>query len=382
MIETGLSGNRYRDIDLPSTTLVVLAEMKKTTAKSRSVTVSDVALAANVSKATAARVLGGYGTVSDKVHEDVMAAAQTLDYRPNELARSMTTGKSGIIGVVVGDIENPFFSLAVRGISDAARAAGFNVILANSGEQIEVEKAAVRLLIGKRVDGLIVTPSESRDVSHLRDIQRSGRPLALLDRALHDLDVDTVTVDDRDVAMRATQILVGAGHRNIAYVTAVDAEGHDYQDLGQIYTSSVRERIQGFLAACLDGGIDRPERNIRLGAMCPEETRKVAAKLLSSPDRPTAILASDSLIALEIFKVIRERGLRVPEDISLITFHDADWTSVTSPPITVIDQPVYGLGKSVAELLIRRLKGDIRQPERVILATSIIERGSVAPPPK
>ena len=103
--------------------------MKKTTTKSRSVTVSDVAKEANVSKATAARVLGGYGTVSDKVHEDVLAAAKALDYRPNELARSMTTGKSGIIGVVVGDIENPFFSLAVRGISDAARAAGFNVIL-------------------------------------------------------------------------------------------------------------------------------------------------------------------------------------------------------------------------------------------------------------
>jgi len=354
--------------------------MTKTTTRTRSVTVADVALAANVSKATAARVLGGYGTVSGKVHEDVMAAAKALDYRPNELARSMTTGKSGIIGVVVGDIENPFFSLAVRGISDAARAAGFNVILANSSEQIEAEKAAVRLLIGKRVDGLIVTPSESRDVSHLRDIQHSGRPLALLDRALADLDVDTVTVDDRDVAMRATRILADAGHRKIAYVTAVDAEGHAYRNLEQIYTSSVRERIEGFLIACRETGIEQPERYVKLGAMSPEETRKLATALLSGPDRPTAILASDSLIALEIFKVIRELGLRVPDDISLITFHDADWTSVTSPPITVVDQPVYALGKSVAELLIRRLKGDIRQPERIVLATSIIERGSVAPP--
>ena len=354
--------------------------MTKTTTRTRSVTVADVALAANVSKATAARVLGGYGTVSGKVHEDVMAAAKALDYRPNEVARSMTTGKSGIIGVVVGDIENPFFSLAVRGISDAARAAGFNVILANSSEQIEAEKAAVRLLIGKRVDGLIVTPSESRDVSHLRDIQHSGRPLALLDRALPDLNVDTVTVDDRDVAMRATRILADAGHRKIAYVTAVDAEGHEYSNLEQIYTSSVRERIEGFLTACRETGIEQPERYVKLGAMSPEETRKLATALLAGPDRPTAILASDSLIALEIFKVIRELGLRVPDDISLITFHDADWTSVTSPPITVVDQPVYALGKSVAELLIRRLKGDIRQPERIVLATSIIERGSVAPP--
>jgi LacI family transcriptional regulator len=354
--------------------------MKKTTIKTRSITVNDVARAANVSKATAARVLGGYGTVSEKVHDDVIAAAKTLDYRPNELARSMTTGKSGIIGVVVGDIENPFFSLAVRGISDAARAAGFNVILANSSEQIEMEKAAVRLLIGKRVDGLIVTPSESRDVSHLRDIHRSGRPLALLDRALADLDVDTVTVDDRDVAMRATRILADAGHRNIAYVTAVDAEGHEYRDLGQIYTSSVRERIEGFLAACRESGIDRPERYVTLGAMSPEETRKLATSLLSAPDRPTAILASDSLIALEIFKVIRALGLKVPDDISLITFHDADWTSVTSPPITVIDQPVYALGKSVAELLLRRLKGETHPPQRLVLPTAIIERGSVGRP--
>src|SRR5687767_4674107 len=102
--------------------------MKNAAQKSRSVTVSDVAREANVSKATAARVLGGYGVVSEKIRADVLAAAKALDYRPNELARSMTTGKSGIIGVVVGDIENSFFSFAVRGISDVARAAGFNVI--------------------------------------------------------------------------------------------------------------------------------------------------------------------------------------------------------------------------------------------------------------
>lgn len=355
--------------------------MNNSTPVIRSVTVADVAREARVSKATAARVLGGYGVVSDKVRQDVLAAAKALDYRPNELARSMTTGKSGIIGVVVGDIENSFFSFAVRGISDTARAAGFNVILTNSGEQIEAEKAAVRVLIGKRVDGLIVTPSESRDVSHLRDIHRSGRPLALLDRALPDLDVDTVTVDDRNAAMRATRILTDIGHRTIAYVTAVDFAGHAYRGLEQIYTSSVRERIEGFLAVCREAGIVTPERFVRFGATRPEATRAITDTLLSAPDRPTAILASDSLIAIEIFKLIRQRGLRVPEDISLITFHDADWTSVTSPPITVVDQPAYLLGKAVTELLIRRLKGEIRPSQRVVIPTSIIERGSVGAPP-
>ncbi|RUW63821.1 LacI family DNA-binding transcriptional regulator [Mesorhizobium sp. M7A.F.Ca.US.008.03.1.1] len=354
--------------------------MTKVPYSARPKTVADVARAANVSKATAARVLGGYGVVSDTIRASVTAAAKALDYRPNELARSMTTGRSGIIGVVVGDIENPFFSLAVRGISDAAKASSFNVILANSGEKIEAEKAAVRLLIGKRVDGLIVTPSESRDIGHLRDIHRSGRPLALLDRALPDLDVDTVTVDDREAAIRATRVLIDAGHRNIAYVTAVEANGHEYVDLGQIYTSSVRERIDGFVSACRDAGVDRPERHVRLGATGPRETRRLADELLSHPGRPTAILASDSVIALEILRAIRQRGMGIPNDISLITFHDADWTGVTTPPITVIDQPVYALGHSVAELLIRRLNGQIQPPERLVLRTAIITRGSVGPP--
>lgn len=356
--------------------------MKDASAKRRSVTLADVAREANVSKATAARVLGGYGVVSESAHADVMKAARALDYRPNELARSMTTGRSGLIGVVVGDIENPFFSFAVRGISDAARAAGFNVILANSGEEIEAEKAAVRVLIGKRVDGLIVTSADCRDIGHLRDVHLSGRPLALLDRALPELDVDAVTVDDSDAAMRATRLLVDAGHRRIAYVTAAaDSEIRGADGLPDISTSTVRDRITGFLAICRGADIAQPERSVIFGAK-KTATRAIVAKALAAADRPTAILASDSIIALETFKAIRDAGLRIPEDISLITFHDADWTSVTSPPITAVDQPVYSVGKVVADLLIRRLKGETATVERIIISTSLIERGSVGPPPE
>lgn len=354
--------------------------MKKPSEKSRAITVADVALEANVSKATAARVLGGYGVVSDKVHADVLAAAKALDYRPNELARSMTTGKSGLLGVVVGDIENPFFSLAVRGISDVARAAGFNVILANSGEEIEAEKAAVGVLIGKRVDGLIITPSDSREITHLRDIDRSGRPLALLDRSLVDFNVDTVTVDDREATIRATRLLVAAGHRRIAYFTAAEAEPGPDWNFTQIPTSTVRERISGLLAVCAEAGIPTPERYLVFGAK-KSRAASIAARVLSGPDRPTAIIASDSIIGLEIYKAIRDLGLGVPQDVSLITFHDADWTSVTTPPITAVDQPVYEMGKSVAELLIRRLKGEMHPPQRIVVPTSIIQRGSVGPVP-
>src|ERR671921_2730240 len=133
----------------------------------RSVTVQDVAQRAGVSKATAARVLGGYGVASAAVKAKVLAASKELGYQPNELARSISTGRSGTIGVVVGDIENPYFGLAVRGISDAASVAGFDVILANSGEELKKEQDAVRVLTGKRVDGLIVTPARNSETRHL-----------------------------------------------------------------------------------------------------------------------------------------------------------------------------------------------------------------------
>ncbi|MGO4127707.1 LacI family DNA-binding transcriptional regulator [Inquilinus sp. YAF38] len=341
-----------------------------------SVTVADVARAAGVSKATAARVLGGYGIVSDAVREKVLAVAKALDYRPNELARSMTTGRSGAIGVVVGDIENPFFSAAVRGISDVARAAGYTVILANSGEDIAAEKDAIRTLIAKRVDGLIVTPSRSREIDHLRDIQRSGRPLALLDRAIPELSVDTVTVDDREAAEAATRLLIEHGHRRLAYVTACDTPEHTYRDLADIHTASVRHRVEGFLGACDKARIPLPA--VRLGAIGRAATRELAMDLLRSPEPPTAILASDSLIGLEIFKVARELGRSIPDDLSLITFHDADWTSVTSPPVTVIDQPVHQLGTAVAELLISRLKGFDGPARHRVIPTRLVVRASVA----
>lgn len=351
--------------------------MEQPAPRKMSVTVADVARAAHVSKATAARVLGGYGIVSDKVRDAVLAAAKALDYRPNELARSMTTGRSGTIGVVVADIENPFFSLAMRGITDAARAAGFTVVLTNSGEEIEAEKAAIRTLIAKRVDGLIVTPSRVSEVEHLKEVQRSARPLALLDRAVPGLAADTVTADDMQAAEAATRLLIRHGHRRIAYVTACDAPDHTYRDLNDIHTASVRQRIKGFLAACQSAGIAAPTSAVKLGANGREETRKLALEMLLASERPTAIVASDSLIALEIFKVAGDLGLSIPGKVSLITFHDADWTSVTSPPVTVISQPVYHLGETAAKLLIARMNGENGPPRQVVIPTTLIERNSV-----
>lgn len=355
--------------------------MEQTTPRSSPATVADVARSAGVSKATAARVLGGYGSVSEKVRDAVRAAAKALDYRPNELARSMTTGRSGTIGVVVGDIENPFFSLAVRGITDVARQAGFTVILMNSGEDAAAERAAVRTLLAKRVDGLIVSPARESETDHLADVLRSERPLALLDRGSAALDVDTVIANERQTTQDVTLRLAALGHRRIVYLTACDTPDHRFRVPAEIHTGSVRRRIEGFLEACREKGIHDAERWVCVGATTPDRTHRIVIDLLAGADRPTAMIASDSVIGLAVFKACRDAGLTLPADLSLVSFHDADWTSVTSPPVTVIRQPVYQLGEAAARLLVERLNGERGAARKLVLPTSLIERASVGPAP-
>ena len=307
-------------------------------------------------------------------------SSKELGYQANEIARSMTTGRSGIIGVIVGDIENPYFGLAVRGITDAARAEGFDVILANSGEEIEKERDAVRVLMGKRVDGLIITSAKTSETHHLLSLQKTGRPVVLLDRAVSGLSVDTAVTDDHLAASAATRRLVEFGHRRIAYISAVSSSEVVFRSRAQIDTSTVLDRIDGFLDVARQAGIEAPERYIRLGATDPFMTRKIVTDLLALSDRPSAILASDNIIALEVFKTIRALRLQFPEDVSLIAFHDADWTSVTTPAVTVIAQPIYDLGRESARMLIERVRGAVHAPRRFVLKSTLINRQSVSTP--
>jgi LacI family transcriptional regulator len=348
--------------------------------RKRLITVQDVAREAGVSKATAARVLGGYGPTSQTVREKVLSAAQDLGYQANELARSMSTGRSSTIGVIVGDVENPYFGQAVRGISDVAGAAGFDVILANSGEDLDKERAAVRVFLGKRVDGLIITPARITESQHLQEVQQAGRPLVLLDRYIPSLEVDTVVTNDRAAASAAAQVLIEAGHRRIGYVSATDSDDPVYKGPHQIHLSTVLDRIEGFLDAARNAGISGSEGYIRLGVKRSGTARRIISDLLSLPARPTAILASDNVVALEVFKTVRALGLSIPDDLSLIAFHDADWTSVTSPPITVVAQPSYELGMESAKVLIKRVRGHVGAPRRLVLTTTLIDRQSVSAP--
>ncbi|MCI0141817.1 LacI family transcriptional regulator [Arthrobacter bambusae] len=353
--------------------------MSNNGSRRREITVADVAKAAQVSKAQAARALGNYGAVSEDVRSRVLAAAEELSYRPNELARSMNTGKSNTIGVVVGDIENPHFGLATRGITDTAKKSGYNVILINTDEELTAETEAVQVLLDKRVDGLIVAPASSVETKHLQDVHESGRPLVLLDRKAEGLDVETIAVSMTGISYESTRYLLQAGHRRIAFVSTLKT-GSPYRSGMVLDSSQISERLEGMERAFSEIGLTLPEDHVRLNAGDADSIRNITRGLLLMPEPVTAIVASDGLIALSVVEAIQELGLSIPEDVSFLMYDDFSWTRLTSPPLTVVSQPVYEMGVAAAGALIRQIEGRKPAANGPGFSARLIRRGSVAMP--
>jgi LacI family transcriptional regulator len=346
----------------------------------REATVSDVAKAAGVSKAQAARALGDYGAVSGAVRERVREAAVQLGYRPNAFAKSMNTGRSKTIGVLVGDIENPYFGLATRGISDTARSYGYDVVLANTGERVEAEVDAVRVLLDKRVDGLIISPASSDETGHLQEAVDTGRPVVLLDRRIPGLGLDTVEANMRDLAREATEDLLRAGHRRVGFISTVRTGGGSYELGMPLVTSSVADRLSGILDAFDAAGLDFNPEWVQLNAGGPEDVAAKTRALLSLPDGPRALIASDSVIGLSVLLAIRDLGLSIPEHLSFLMFDDLPWAGLISPPVSVISQPAQEIGVRAAQTLIARIEGVPVPHEHRVLRGRLIRRQSVGAP--
>jgi LacI family transcriptional regulator len=351
-------------------------------------TLGDVASAADVSVATAARALGDYGSVSAATKERVRAAAERLGYRPNHLARSMVTGSTRTLGVVVSDIENPFFSNALRGISDVAGDAGYEVVIVNTDEDPGIERDAVRTLLERRVDGLVVSPAVGAEPGHLQRALSGGIPVVLLDRIVLGVPGDSVGIDNRDAARSATQRLVEAGHTRIGLVTGDSAESHP--GLARVVGAGVQTafggttglRVAGYRDALLQAGLPLDPALLAAEGLRPQDAAHATRRLLQLPDPPTALIGLDSLLTLGVLQGLDELGLRWPQDVSVIGFDDADWTEAVSPPLTVVAQPVQDIGRTACELLLRRLRGHDGRPEHRWLPTSLVERASVGSPPR
>ncbi|GGQ86074.1 LacI family DNA-binding transcriptional regulator [Streptomyces flaveolus] len=354
--------------------------MPNTPRPPRRVTIPDVARHAGVGQATAARVLGGYGSASAATRERVLAAAAELGYSTNAVARSMISGRTHTLGVVVADVENPYFARAVRGVTDVAAKAGLQVVLANSDENGETEKSAVQMFIERRVDGLVVAPAAAEH-GHLDKAVASGVPVVLLDRVLAGAELDTVVVDNRGAAKAAVARFTGAGHRRIAVVTSAsgDEDSVRLAPGADIWTTT--ERLTGYRQALRAAGIPREAELIRHTGYDRTWARSAVLDLMSSDDRPTALFTTDNVATLGTLDALLDLGARIPDDVSVIGFDDAEWTTLVRPRLSVVGQPVQELGGLAADILVRRINGSTARPRRHTLRTTYIARESTGPAP-
>jgi LacI family transcriptional regulator len=352
-----------------------------TKSRRRGPTALDVARKAGVAPATAARVLGNYSTVSPALRERVLRAAEQIGYRPNRLARSMVTGLTQTIGVVIANIEDQFFARLVRGVADEARASGFQLILANSDEDVREEQSAVQLLTERQIDGLIVAPCAVDQFDHLAELQSYGMPFTLLDRRIDELEVDSVLIDGVRAAKEATDFLLGLGHRRIAIVTdVVDTTGSAAHRDAERRPPTLGARLTGYLNALEEAGVPHEDRFIRKADPTVAGAREQTLALLDSGTAPSAIFTTDNTMTLGALEAFNARRVRIPDDVSLFGFDDLEWTKATNPPLSVVSQPISELGATAARALLGRIGGDEGPPQTYVLATELVHRASTGPP--
>lgn len=355
-------------------------------------TIADVARLAGVSTATAGRVLGGYGYTSGSKKDQVMNAAQKLGYKPNALARSLITGKTRTIGVVAGDIRNPFYAFVLRGISNVAEREGFGLLITNSDENLEQETRAVDLLVEKQVDGLIVSPCDTREAGHLRALHASGTPLVLIDRAVERLEIDRVGTANVAAAREAVQRLIQAGHRRVGLVAELVEENEggvasfiaraiagEPVESAALYPSW--QRLLGYVQAHQVARLPvDPSLVLRAGEYSAEAAERACLALLQRADRPSALFTSDGTMSEGAMAAIAKLRLSIPGQLSMIGFDDLDWMAFLPPGISTMAQPRMAMGEAAARMLLEQIAGAGIPPRTVLMPAQLIERGSVGAP--
>ncbi|MER5320698.1 LacI family DNA-binding transcriptional regulator [Streptosporangium roseum] len=323
--------------------------------------IKDVAAHAGVSVATVSRVLNDNPSVTEETRTRVYAAMRELSYVPNAVARSLRTEATKTLGLIIGDIVNPFFAELARAVEDAARAAGYTVIIGNADERAEEQDHYVRTLLEQRVDGLLICPTA--EVTPLvEEVARAGGPLVFLDRTLPGVHVPSVRADGTDAIRALVAHLRQLGHRRIAFIS------------GPARLSTGRERTGAFLAAMAEHDLEVHPEYVQAGDFRSGSGRALTAKLLDLPAPPQVIFAGDNLMTLGALDEIRARGLRIPEDVALASFDDVPWFPHVNPPITAISQPAAELGKRGVRVILDRLGG--RPAESVALPAVLVVRQS------
>jgi LacI family transcriptional regulator len=309
-------------------------------------TIKEVAREARVSIGTVSNVITGSVPVSPQRRERVLTAIEKLRYHPDHVARSLKLQRTKMLGMVISDITNPFFSQMVRGAEDAALESNYLILTFNTDDRIDREKQVLSVLRSRRVDGiLLVVAPDVEPRSHIAETLKRGVPVVCLDRVPPGVSVDSVSVDNEKGARDGVRHLLALGHKRIGIIT------------GSLALQTAQQRLQGYKEALAEAGVRvRPEW-IREGDFHTESGYRKGRELLMARERPTALFISNGLMAIGVLKALAELGLSCPRDIALTAFDDLPLTEVFKPHLTAVAQPAYSIGYKGAHLLIQRIEG-------------------------
>jgi DNA-binding LacI/PurR family transcriptional regulator len=342
--------------------------MMRSVARRRSQpTIYEVARRAGVSTATVSRALNGSGPLSPAARAAVDAAVRDLGYRPNKVARSLVTRSTQTLALMLPDITNPFYPGLVAGVQEAARRRGHLVLLCTADGDPDGEATYLDLLRERLVDGALVDGLALRG-ERLAAIVRSGFPIVSLDRELDAEGVALVRADHEGGARQATEHLLGLGHRRIAHVTGTDGLG------------ITAARLAGYRGALAAAGVKARKRLVAEGDFTEAGGAAAVRRLLEAGERFTAVFAANDLSAVGALRALRECGLRVPRDVSVVGFDDVALCEWVVPSLTTVRQPAGAIGARATELLLDLVAGQEEPQGPVVLPTELVERASTAAP--
>lgn len=330
-------------------------------------TIHDIAKQLNLAASTVSRALNDNPLISQATRIKIKETAEKMGYRPNSMAANFRTKRTNTIGVIVPLINRHFFSAVISGIEDVAYQQGFAVTISQSNDNFEKENKIAHTLFANRVDGLIISIGmETKTTEHLKLFSERKIPLVFFDRAAEDIEAHKIVVDDFGGAYRATQHLIKNGRKNIAHIG------------GPLNLKIYQARQNGFCKALTDAGLKVDNSLLVNNSLTREDGTKATMKLLETPNRPDAIFCSNDTTALSAIIYLKQKGIKVPEDIAIVGFSNEPFSEVVTPSITTIKQPGFEMGQKAAELIIKQIaqKEKVSKFETITMGTELIIRES------
>jgi LacI family transcriptional regulator len=340
--------------------------------KKEKATIHDIAKKLNITASTVSRALKDHPRISDETKKLVIKAAEKLNYQANNIAAALRNGRSNTLGIIVPTADRSFFASVIRGIEEIANKAGYNVMICQTYDSYQKELDSIEALLKARVDGIIISHGkETENFDHLKKVKERGIPLIMFDRSNDALGVSQVVIDDYFGAYRSVEHLIEQGCKKIAHFTNIRK------------ISIFKERLRGYKEALANYGIPFDPSLVVESNLQLEDGRESMIKLLAGKKgRPDAIFSASALGAVGAMQVLKERNIKIPDDVALVAFSNEVYTSFTDPPLTAVDQHSMRMGNSAAEIFLEQItrkekfipNTTVLHPELIIRESSLRKR--------